>query len=187
MKLTVPEAIMREAMRATGLSRGKIISRDRNKMLVRTRQAMMYALRERTGLSSPQIARALGLTDHTTVLHGIAKTKERIATDQVMQAFVAQLLSASREINDGGSVGASVEPKVKAVARPAPKRRPEPTIIVPAPRPPKPVFERISYEGGRFMQLDDRGECDVQRFTRNNMLIGSEKLAKAIIAARAGA
>lgn len=187
MKLTVPEAIMREAMRATGLSRDKIISRDRNKMLVRTRQAMMYALRERTGLSSPQIARALGLTDHTTVLHGIAKTKDRIATDQVMQAFIVRLLSASREIDDGGSFGLAVEPKAKAEARPAPKQRPEPTIIVPAPRLPKPVLERVAYEAGRFMQLDERGECDVQRFTRGNMIAGSQRLASAIIAARASA
>jgi chromosomal replication initiation ATPase DnaA len=39
----------------------------------------MWELRRRTKLSTPQIARLLGLSNHTTVLHGIHRHKKRLA------------------------------------------------------------------------------------------------------------
>jgi chromosomal replication initiation ATPase DnaA len=39
----------------------------------------MWEIRQRTILSTPQIGRALGNRDHTTVLHGIKRHEKRLA------------------------------------------------------------------------------------------------------------
>lgn len=45
------------------------------------RQEAMFLVREITDLSLPQIGRAFGNRDHTTVIHAIARTTERLRGD----------------------------------------------------------------------------------------------------------
>lgn len=45
--------------------------------LVRARHAAIFLIRELTSLSLWQIGRKIGNRDHTTILHGIARTTER--------------------------------------------------------------------------------------------------------------
>jgi len=64
------------------LPRHEMRSPVRSNRIARPRQLAMYLARELTDLSLPQIGRQFGGRDHSTVLHGIARSMERIATDQ---------------------------------------------------------------------------------------------------------
>jgi len=55
-----------------------LLSPKRNKEIVLPRQIIMYLLRENLHLSFPQIAKALGGRDHTTIMHGYRKMKNLI-------------------------------------------------------------------------------------------------------------
>jgi len=55
-----------------GITVEEMRSKSRLPHLVKARHVAMYALRWR-GLSLPAIARYLGIQDHTTVIHGLAK------------------------------------------------------------------------------------------------------------------
>ena len=55
------------------------------------RQVAMYLCRELTDLSLPKIGRILGGRDHTTVMHGINKTKKLLTTDPELARQVSHL------------------------------------------------------------------------------------------------
>jgi chromosomal replication initiator protein len=58
-----------------------LLGRRRSKDIVTARQMAMYLAREETGASLPQIGRALGGRDHTTVLHGHGKIHAQVEED----------------------------------------------------------------------------------------------------------
>jgi chromosomal replication initiator protein len=76
-KITLKE-IISEVCEKRGVSKNAIISARRNVDLVLARQEVMWRAREETTLSLPQIGRALGNRDHTTVLHGMRRYQGRI-------------------------------------------------------------------------------------------------------------
>lgn len=61
--------IIRRICRATGISEHEIMSNRRSRPVSFARQAIMYWACRRTLRSLPEIGRALGGRDHTTVLH----------------------------------------------------------------------------------------------------------------------
>lgn len=64
------ERIMRLIARACKVQPAEIRSQTRNRDVVFARQAVIYWAYRRTRLSMPEIGRALGGRDHTTILHG---------------------------------------------------------------------------------------------------------------------
>lgn len=60
------------------LSFTEMISQRRELPLVRARHEAMWLLKKNTMLTLTQIARLLGRSDHTTVLHGIAQHEKRM-------------------------------------------------------------------------------------------------------------
>ncbi len=58
-----------------------LLGRRRSKDIVTARQMAMYLAREETNASLPQIGRALGGRDHTTVLHGYEKIRAQVEED----------------------------------------------------------------------------------------------------------
>lgn len=62
--------VLQEVSEEYGVSIEALKSAKRAAALVRARQAACYRMRAETRLSLPQIGRALGGRDHTTVLHG---------------------------------------------------------------------------------------------------------------------
>ena len=62
-----------------GVSHIDIMSRRRTRNITVARQAAMYLCKNCTYQSLPQIGRFLNL-DHTTILHGVSKTKHRMET-----------------------------------------------------------------------------------------------------------
>jgi chromosomal replication initiator protein len=58
-----------------------LVGRRRSKDIVTARHMAMYLAREETDASLPQIGRALGGRDHTTVLHGYEKIRAQVEED----------------------------------------------------------------------------------------------------------
>ena len=56
----------------------EMISQRRPRTIVRPRQLAMYLAREMTPCSFPQIGKAFGGRDHTTVMHAVSKIQELI-------------------------------------------------------------------------------------------------------------
>ena len=81
--VTIREPARRDAMqmavdfaRANGISPKDFFGKTRLKSVAHPRQDCMRMLREKTGLSMPQIGRIFG-RDHTTVLYAIRASKAR--------------------------------------------------------------------------------------------------------------
>jgi chromosomal replication initiator protein len=67
-------------------------TKRRNKNIVLARQIAMYAAREMTNLSLPEIGQCFGGKDHTTVLHACNKIKENIEKDQKFKDLVNRVV-----------------------------------------------------------------------------------------------
>ncbi len=74
-----------------GITVKEMISAARNKELVVPRQVAMYLLRQETDASLPEIGSLLGGRDHTTVLHGVERVKERLDTDDQLRRDLMHL------------------------------------------------------------------------------------------------
>lgn len=68
-----PNEIIHDVARKHGMSFAELTGHSRRQKVVKARWEAMHQLRERTTLSLPQIARRLGLHDHTTVIHGLRR------------------------------------------------------------------------------------------------------------------
>lgn len=68
-----------------------IYEKTRRKEIVRTRQLIMYILREDFNISYPLIGQKLGGKDHTTVIHSCLKIKNDIKADPKLVRDIEQL------------------------------------------------------------------------------------------------
>lgn len=75
-----------------------VISRSRERIAVRPRQAAMSVLREVKGYSFPRIGRQFG-RDHTTVMHAIDMASHLLETDDSFGRRYNLLLNESEMIN----------------------------------------------------------------------------------------
>jgi len=64
-----------------GISQEEIVGKGRSRRIARPRQLVMYLSREETDTSLPQIGRALGDRDHTTIMYGCGKIEDLLETD----------------------------------------------------------------------------------------------------------
>lgn len=65
-----------------GVLRSDILSTRRTAPLVRARHVAVYLCKTQVSRSLPEIGRAFGNRDHTTILHAIRKVKSKIADHQ---------------------------------------------------------------------------------------------------------
>jgi hypothetical protein len=70
--------IARAVAKAHGMTFHEMISRRRHRRIVYARWHAMYEMSVRTKLSLPQIAEVLGGFDHTSVLYGIERHRQRL-------------------------------------------------------------------------------------------------------------
>ena len=70
LERVAPDLPVSRICRATGVTRGELLSDRRNKEVVFARQAVFYWSQRLTKMSLPEIGRRMGGRDHTTVLHG---------------------------------------------------------------------------------------------------------------------
>jgi chromosomal replication initiator protein len=75
-RVITAERILDATSTMFGLSIDELLSSSRTRPLVNARQIAMYVCREVTDLSFPQIAKAFGKSDHTTVIHAVQKIEK---------------------------------------------------------------------------------------------------------------
>ena len=66
----------------------ELTSGDRSERVSSARQVAMSLARDFTTMSLPAIAQALGRKDHSTILHGIARTEERAESDPSFRSLL---------------------------------------------------------------------------------------------------
>jgi chromosomal replication initiator protein len=74
-----------------GITVDEIVSKNRSRRIARPRQLVMYLAREETKASLPQVGKALGNRDHTTVLYGCDKIGDLMETDQSLRRDVLEI------------------------------------------------------------------------------------------------
>ncbi len=80
-----PERIISEIAQQYGLTRERLLSKERSREVALPRQIAMYLMREETSTSLPKIGEILGGRDHTTVMYGHNKISGQLETDESMR------------------------------------------------------------------------------------------------------
>ena len=83
-----PSQVIEVISKYYNLSVQELVSASRNKELVQPRQVAMYLIRQETDASLPEIGGLLGGRDHTTVIHGIERVKERLEAEEQLRREV---------------------------------------------------------------------------------------------------
>ena len=83
--------ILGEVSRAMNLRAEDVLGGKRRPDLVLARQVSMYICRRKLGLSYPELGRAFGGKDHSTVIHAIKKIKKILVSDKALQQMVTEL------------------------------------------------------------------------------------------------
>jgi chromosomal replication initiator protein len=80
-----PEAVIEAVADFYSLSPEDLKGRSRSRKVVKPRQLAMHLAREETKASLPQIGKALGGRDHTTVLYGVRQISDKIERDEILR------------------------------------------------------------------------------------------------------
>ena len=83
--------ILGEVARTMNLRPEDVLGGKRRPDLVLARQVSMYICRRKLGLSYPELGRAFGGKDHSTVIHAIKKIKKILVSDKALQQMVTEL------------------------------------------------------------------------------------------------
>ena len=83
-----PQLIVDVVSEHFNVSKDDITSKKRNSEYVLPRQIIMYLCRTMTDAPLQSIGNLLNKKDHTTVMHGISKIEERIATDEELRSKI---------------------------------------------------------------------------------------------------
>lgn len=86
-----PSYIIEKVAEYFGISPEDITSKKRNSEFVQARQIVMYLCRDLTDTSFSNIGKLLGKKDHTTVIHGVNKITEEIASNGELSAKVEDI------------------------------------------------------------------------------------------------
>lgn len=86
-----PGQVVEAVASAFGVTRDRLLGRDRSREVALPRQIAMYLLREEANVSLPQIGEALGGRDHTTVMYACDKVADLIERDDHLRRRVLQI------------------------------------------------------------------------------------------------
>jgi chromosomal replication initiator protein len=86
-----PDRVVDVVASAFGITREKLMSRERTREAALPRQVVMYLLREEANVSLPQIGEALGGRDHTTVIYACEKVADMIERDDRLRRQIVQI------------------------------------------------------------------------------------------------
>lgn len=83
--------IMEAVAQQYGFHADDLISGRRHPKLVLARQIAMYICRRNLGLSYPELGRAFGGKDHSTVIHAVKKIEKIIVNDKTVRQIIASI------------------------------------------------------------------------------------------------
>lgn len=105
--------IIEATARCFELSVEDILGMSREELVCRPRQVAMYLARDLTTHSTTEVARTLGRSDHTTVLHGVDVIKRRMAMEPELAEKVGtirQIILAGMYVGGNDNGGAMTSP-----------------------------------------------------------------------------
>lgn len=117
---SIAREIIAQEMRAANVGPGDFFRRTRQKHVTRAKHLAVYRIKLHTSLTYPQIAKALGYADHTSVMFAFRKIKaevdraERMAKNLADLEWLASGVASSDEII---AKGYQTEVPVKEIAR----------------------------------------------------------------------
>ena len=91
-----PQMIIEQTAQYFGLEVDEIMSTDRSRTVVNSRQVAMYLCRELTELSLPKVGEAFGGRDHTTVMHAVKKIEKTINEDSQTYQSITEITNQIR-------------------------------------------------------------------------------------------
>jgi len=83
-----PSQVIETVAKFYNISIADMVSPSRNKELVQPRQIAMYLIRQETDASLPEIGGLLGGRDHTTIIHGVERIRDRLETEEQLRRDV---------------------------------------------------------------------------------------------------
>ena len=86
-----PSQVVETVAKFYNISVQEIVSSSRSKELVQPRQVAMYLVRQESDASLPEIGALLGDRDHTTVIHGVNRVKERLESEDQLRRDVMSI------------------------------------------------------------------------------------------------
>ncbi|HEX7669692.1 MAG TPA: chromosomal replication initiator protein DnaA [Polyangiaceae bacterium] len=89
---TSVEDIQRAVCNHFRLSNSELVSKDRHKSVAFARHVAMYLCRQRLGCSFPELGRAFGNRDHTTVMSAVRRVEQLRAKDPQVQAHLEAIV-----------------------------------------------------------------------------------------------
>lgn len=106
-----PGELLREVARRFNLPREVLVSRGRNRVVVRARFAACWVLHKRPKLnldfrSNPEIGRIVGLRDHTSVIHAVRRAGQIAAREPDYAATLARLAGLPSALRGGAGEAA---------------------------------------------------------------------------------
>ncbi len=87
------DRIVFKVAEAYGYTPERLRSRRRDRDLTYARHVGFFIAREATTATTPQIAKAFGRADHTTVLHGLKRAEDFIAGNPGTEALAYQIIA----------------------------------------------------------------------------------------------
>ena len=88
------EHIIRAVANHFGIEEERLLGKQRMREVALPRQVAMYLIRKETSASLPQIGKALGGRDHTTIMYGCEKISDRLETDDGLRRQVFSIREA---------------------------------------------------------------------------------------------
>jgi chromosomal replication initiator protein len=122
------QAVLVAVCEAWDITPHDLMSRWRPKRLSYPRFACVRFMRKLTDLSYPQIARALGMKDHTSTMHAMRRSNDLLHEDSAWRACYLRALANMETQGRGATAGdgAGTEPRTlpaPAVAKPLETRK----------------------------------------------------------------
>lgn len=159
---------------------------NRKRRYVYPRAAAAYVLRNRDGLSYPQIGQLLGGIDHSSVIHYMKRFDEYEACNELFARFVdfhmrlPKWNRAGKVMPGHPDISGDMLDEVPPAARPVVEKlcKPEPAA------PKREPLEVIQMSSARSFSVDKRGLDITERRNLSAMAVGSQRLAEAILIAR---
>ena len=96
--MTLAEYIIQDAVKAFAVEESAIYSKDRTRDVSEARDACIWLIKERLGLSNAEIGIIIGFRLPSTICYSLKRTKERLEIDSKDSERFKNLLTTAKKL-----------------------------------------------------------------------------------------